>query len=773
MPLSASSELLGYVNSLRDRLAAAGALSADLDALVDAANQIRGFLDDPTTLSAEAWTQARTVWDAKLKTLLSQLKRATLGALADIPGLDNFLGDVENLATTSLRAELNLGPVHVAASTAMLYVAPLPLPDGTVLDPIPVGPFQLGSLEATIASPIGGGPSLPGGGSLVRLPDDGVTEKGWGGRLVVPIPPVLVSASAILAVDGTDPSFLAVLGIGFSPPIQLSFGFSLDRVGGIVGVNRTLNLEELRNAIRTGAAGDALFQMRPPDIPDRDKFAPTLDRLFPRRTGTHLFGPSLKLSWLSSGPKASLVSLELAVVVQLPEGKIAILGVARMAIPELPALISFRLDVLGVIDPVEQLVTVDASLVDSHVMGIFQVYGDAALRLSWGSQAYTVLAIGGFFPGFDPKPAKLPALRRVGMSQSVPAPLTMRVEGYFAVTSNSIQLGGRIEVSINLIIEAHGFIEVDALVQFRPFRFDAQVAAGFSVSVSGFSFASVTLSGKISGPGPVTVHGTLSISVFLFEISWDQTFVIGSGPADRLPTSLSLIEVVLNALSAQGSLRAASTADPHVVLAPRQPTEEYVLVPPTGSLQLQQRVVPLGLSVDRVSGVPLPQRASVDIVGAGAVVEDGFAPAIYLNLTDAELLNRPPFEDLPAGRVLSPADQPLTSFPHVDDDRAVDQVVIDTRLPKPNLAARNGVLLDLKYHGTMVEAARAEPALSDPSPVLSATRELWTAVGSNAVFQSATAAHEFARDESTRTKRTTVAVPRVDLDESVVLTGVL
>jgi hypothetical protein len=764
--MSASIELSDYVTALGQALVAAGADGDDVAALVSAANRIRGYLDDPSTLTAAAWAQARADWEEKRRAIQGQLKSAILGELANIPGLSQSLGDLEKFASTGLRAEFNLGPVRIAAGTTVLYIEPPPLA-GTQLDVIPIGPFQLGLLEANIAPPFGGGPSLPGGGSLVRLSE----EKAWGGHIDVPLPPVLVSASAVLEIDGSDPSFLAVLGIGFSPPIQLSFGFSLDRVGGIVGINRTMDVDQLSNAIRTGVASDALFQLRPPDDPGG--FAAVLSRIFPKRIGSHLVGPSMKLSWLSMGANASLVSLDLAVVVQFPEVRIAILGVARMSIPRAPTLMSFRLDVLGIIDPVEQLVTIDATLVDSHVLGIFQVYGDAALRLSWGSQAYTVLAIGGFFPGFDPKPAKLPALRRVGMAQTLPAGLSMRVEGYFAVTSNSIQFGGRIEVNISLIIKAHGFIEADALVQFRPFRFQARIAAGFSVSVAGISVASVTLSGQISGPGPMTIHGALSISVFLFEISWDQTFVIGSGPADALPASRPLIELVVEVLSEKGSVRATSTTDPHVVLAPGTPKLGYALVPPTGALALQQRLVPLGVPVDRVSCVPLPQRASVHIVGAGAEVEDGFAPATFLNLTDAELLNRMPFEDLPAGRLLTPDQPELDAFTHLDDNRQVDQIVIDTRHPELHLIAVEGVLLDLMGAAAMIQAARDTPAVSDPTPVLSYAREQWTAIGTGNVLNSATAAHEFARDQSRRAKQVTVAVPVADLDQPVVLAGVV
>lgn len=303
----------------------------------------------------------------------------------------------------------------------------------------------------------------------------------------------------MLAVIDGQPSFLAILGISFLPPIQLSFGFSLDRVGGIVGVNRHADLDRLRDAVRTGTAGDVLFAVQPPSSPLA--LVTAADQLFPAQLGTHLVGPSLRLSWLSFGPAGSLISLDLGVVMEIPTGKVIILGVARVAIPGLDFLLNLRLDLLGVIDPPQQLLSVDASLVDSHALGIFQIYGDAAMRFSWGDPGYFVASVGGFYPGFNPEPPKIPALRRVGMSVENPIPIIdLRAEGYFAITSNSIQFGGRLETGIDVVIQAHGFIQVDAIVQFRPFHFEAQISAGFDVSVDGFSFASVTLSGAISCP---------------------------------------------------------------------------------------------------------------------------------------------------------------------------------------------------------------------------------------------------------------------------------
>ncbi|MFI8594426.1 DUF6603 domain-containing protein [Microbacterium sp. NPDC078428] len=763
----ASDELRAYVDALRARLAALGVDPGPLGALATAAQTIADLIDHPETVTEAAWRAAVAQWESARAAVIDALRKATLGTLAQIPVLNELTDDAE-LVTNGINADLDIGPVHVAVRTAVLYVDPPAVP-GVELPPVPIGPFALGAIEASLAPPnSGGGVSLPGGGSLVRLPGGtaGAAERGWGGSISVPVPPVLVTASALLAVDGSDPSFLAVLGIQFLPPIQLSFGFALDRVGGIVGVNRNMDTDALRVAVRTGAAGDVLLQVRPPDDPLA--VAGTLDRIFPRRTAVHVIGPSMRLTWLSVGPSGSMVSLDLVMVVQIPDGRVAILGVARIGIPGLPGVLNLRIDMLGLVDPVEKLVSIDASLVDSHVLGIFEIYGDAALRLSWGSEAYVVVSIGGFFPGFDPKPAKLPALRRVGMAQSVPGSgITLRVEGYFAVTANTVQLGGRIEAGISVaVLDARGFIETDAILQLRPFRFQARIAAGFSVSAGGFDFASVQLSGQISGPGPIVVRGSLSVSVFLFELEFDQTFTLGAGPADALPVAEAVLDVLAAEVARKENLHAENTTDRLVVLAPRKPVPGKALVPPTGTLLVQQKVLPLGLPISRLKGVPLTGLVGARITGAGADVRDSFAPGVFLTLTDAELVNRPPFDLLPAGKVLSPAEPDLGTFPHADEKRVLEQIVIDTRTGVERKVP-SSAFLDLSAAFAMVSAARSEPALSDRTTVLSAVAEKWTVLGAGQVHESATEAHQWARAMGT------TAVPSADLLAPVVLVGVL
>jgi hypothetical protein len=729
---------------LRADLAGRGVAAPPLDELVAAAQALATALDQPPgQLTPAGWAAASDRWVAAREAVAGQLAGVLLGVLAEVPGLAELVADTGALQREGVHGEVDLGPVHFRISSMTLVVQPPALAGNAKAEPLTVGPFSVGEIAAQLASPFGG-TGVPGGGSIVRLPQDG----GYGGTLELPLGPVQISATAALAMVGGSASFLAILGVSFLPPIQLSFGFSLDRVGGIVGVNRRADADALRDAVRTGTAGDVLFAESAPA--SALALVSAADRLFPAQRGSHLVGPSLKLSWLSFGSAGSLLGLDLAVVVEIPSGKVIILGVARASIPALPFLIDLRLDVLGIIDPVEELVSIDASLVDSHVLGIFEVYGDAAMRFSWGSQAYFVVSVGGFFPGYNPEPARLPAMRRVGLALDTPVPIIeIRAEAYFAVTSNSVQFGGRWEVGISLGIEAHGFLQVDAMVQFRPFHFEARVGAGFDVSVAGFSFASVTLEGSISGPGPIVIRGSLSISVFLFSISWDETFTLGSGPSDTLPTPLPLLDVVAAEFALPANVHAQSIGDPDVVLDPRPGRAGIAAVPPTGTLQVEQRRAPLGLLIERVDGRPLAGRQGVRVSGGGADVTERFSPGSYVNLTDAEALNRPPFDVLAAGTVLSLTDPPLDSFPNTPDTRPVRQIVIRAKVRRPEGVGAPLPLGHLFALAALTEAAGKPPALSDPTGLITAGLETWTTVDGAETFTSATAAHQFARYHAT------------------------
>lgn len=738
----AASEITEYAAELRALLAGVGGNATALVTLTMAASNLATLAGrEPETLTEAEWTAAQQQWDTARDAFGTKLAEALLGPLTALPGLAELASDVSKIGREGIRGGIDLGPVHLEVDSALLIIQPPKFTGATGPSAaVPIGPFPLGEIAAFMSSPFGGGKGLPGGGALVRLPKNG----GYGGTLELPLGPVQITAAAVVAVIKGESSFLAIMGASFLPPIQLSFGFSLDRVGGIIGINRRADSEALRSAQRTGTAGDVLFAVRPPASPLELVIA--ADRLFPFNRGTHLVGPSLKLSWLSFGPQGSLIGLDLAVIVEIPTGKVAILGVARVSIPGLPAVLDLRLDILGLIDPVEQMASIDASLVDSHVLGIFEVYGDAAARFSWGTTGYIVVTVGGFYPGFNPEPARIPSLRRVGLAMDNPISIIdVRAEGYFAVTSNSIQFGGRWEVGISLGIEAHGFVQVDAIVQFRPFHFEARIAAGFDVSAGGFSFASVTLEGSISGPGPIVIRGSLSIDVFLFSLSWDETFTLGSGPSDTLPAPASLIDVIFAELNKAENVHSQSIGDPQVILSPRPGDGLLAAIPPTGTLQVAQRRAPLDVLIDRLDGRPLAGPQGVKVTNGTQDVMDRFSPGSYITLSSSEALNRPPFDLLVSGRVLSVVD-PLLAESKIDDPREVRQIVISNG--KVTIDGNEGKSASLLAAVKLIDAARKPPALSDATPLITANQEVWAVTSTPNTFASATAAHQFVRYHS-------------------------
>jgi hypothetical protein len=397
------------------------------------------------------------------------------------------------------------------------------------------------------------------------------------------------------------------------------------------------------------------------------------------------------------------------------------------------------------VDPAEQLVSIDASLVDSHALGAFAVQGDAALRFNWSSHGYFVASIGGFYPGFNPEPARVPFLRRLGLSTDHPFPgIRIGGEGYFAITSNTLQLGGRLEITFSAGIEAHGFVQVDALVQFRPFRFEAEISAGFSGEIEGFTFASITLSGAISGPGPIVVRGRLRVKVFGVGIPWSQTFTLGSGPGDDARETRPLLPIIAEALRDPLNTRSGRTSDPLVVLRPDAPPDKRAAIPPTGSLRVTQSRAPLNVKVDRVAGVPLGAMQGAKIVATGATVKDWFSPGSFIKLTSAEALNRPAFDLLDAGVELVFNGAPA-EIDAVTKTVQLRQIVVRYREEYDSDAPPViRTPFDLSASSQLITAAGLPPALSDESPLVVAQRETWTA-SSGDRFDSATQAHQHAR----------------------------
>ena len=160
--------------------------------------------------------------------------------------------------------------------------------------------------------------------------------------------------------------------------------------------------------------------------------------------------------------------------------------------------------------------------------------------------------------------------------------------------------------------------------------------------VRGFTgFGGVRLDGTISGPGPLVIRGKLTIETFLFDISWNETFTIGSGPGDMAQRPGDLLPIIKGEIDVAGNVRAASIHDAAVVLSPRRTRPGTAAVPATGALQWSQKRAPLGFPIDRVDGLPLETRKGVRVTTLGAPV---------LNGSPREVIAAPPLRSSSTGR---------------------------------------------------------------------------------------------------------------------------
>jgi hypothetical protein len=464
------------------------------------------------------------------------------------------------------------------------------------------------------------------------------------GALQVKITEYSVSAFGIYERRPDYTSFVIVLGARF-PGIQLGFGIALTGVGGIVGLHRCADSDALRLRLGTGAAGNVLFSDDP--VVDAPALLDDLDAMFPTARGIFIVGPTVQLGWLA------LVRFDLGIIVELPgPSKIVILGSIRA---ELAApILQIRLDVLGVVDFVHKVIEIDASLVNSKLLEIFDLTGDAAFRLSWGSRPYMLLSVGGFHPQFNPESLPVPPLERVaaGFDEKVAGVrVWLRIEGYLAITSNTFQLGSRTDAGVALgSLKAEGFLSFDALIQFKPFYFVIDIAAGFRIAYRSWTLGGIQVRGTLTGP-PLTLQARFSFEILWFEISFRETICLGSTQPDELQPISSLLDVLIEELERPENLSALGGDDAEVTVE-TDVVDNRALVSPLGNVAWSQQRAPLDLVVERFEGVPLdPPQAAVLHPEPVETIQDWFSPGTYRELTESEALNQPPFARLQSGGV--------------------------------------------------------------------------------------------------------------------------
>lgn len=499
-------------------------------------------------------------------------------------------------------------------------------------------------------------------------------EKGeYGGALELTFAGIVsLKAIGILSTkmqDGTEGYSLLIIITAEFTPIQLGFGFTLNGVGGLIGANRTYMIDMLRLGVKDGSLNHILF---PKDVvANAPQIINSLKRIFPPQEGHFLIGPMAKLGW----GVPTLISIELGLLLEIPRPGFAILGVLRVNLPEENlAIVYIQVNFLGIVDFQKGQLSFDASLFGSRIL-TFPLTGDMALRLFWKDNANFLLSVGGFHPAFTPPPMDLPAMTRLSMQIFAGNP-SLRAEAYMAVTSNTVQFGARAEMKYELAVaRVYGFIGFDILIQFNPFYFIAQIAAALVVEVGGSAFCSININITLEGPTPWHARGQASFKIgFGFKVSIPVSIDVSWGEDKKQVLSpVDVLEQINTALKNTANWKAQLPANTflHVVLKELPPLEpDTVILHPFGILHITQKLVPLGIPIDKF-GTQIPDGdrkfdfSKVLLGGENAdevAVPEDFASAQFWEMTDAEKLSKPSFEKKKGGVAVGGNNAPRSSY---------------------------------------------------------------------------------------------------------------
>jgi hypothetical protein len=475
--------------------------------------------------------------------------------------------------------------------------------------------------------------------------------------------------------DGSDGFALLIIIVAEFSPIQLGYGFSLNGVGGLLGVNRTVRIEVLRAGVKTGALNSVLF---PRDVvANIARIVSDLKQVFPIETGHFLIGPMAKIGWGSS-----ILTLELGLLLDIPRPMFAILGVLRLSLPQESApVLKLQVNFLGVVDFENKYISFDASLFDSTLL-VFTLTGDMALRINWGAQPLFIMSVGGFHPDFRDAPADLQHMSRLSIALCSGDNPRISIQAYFAVTSNTVQFGAKAELYAEAAgFNIYGYIGLDVLFQFTPFKFIAELYAGLALRRNTSTIMGIKLRGALSGPRPWDVRGEASISILFFEISVSFHETWGPDATDLIRELEDILALLVGQVADDRNWRALVPDSHHLHVTVKEidiPVAEGaeappkpIVVHPFGKLTFSQSAVPLNYTLDKF-GEKLPldaNRFGITNVHSGTTqlpadaVKDRFAPAQFTKMNDSQKLSAPSFQYMDSGFELAATANVTTPAP--------------------------------------------------------------------------------------------------------------
>ncbi len=538
---------------------------------------------------------------------------------------------------------------------------------------------------------------VKGGGYIYLDPVKGE----YAGVLELRIAAIGIKAIAILNTKVPEAGWsLLLLIFGNFPPIQLSFGFTLTGIGGLIGLQHTISTDALSKGMATGALDAILFPANP--VGDAPQIINTLRTVFPTKAGGFVIGPMLEVGWGTP----SLVIIRAGVLIEA--SKIVIVGQAIIQIPPLVskdlAILRLQIDFIGYIifDPFK--LGFDGKLRDSRVLFI-TLTGSFAFRASFGSKPSFLLSAGGFHPRFKDIPDDVPAMERIGAGFSIGI-VGVKFEGYFAVTSATVQGGSELRIWADVgVASFDGGFGYDVIVYLEPrFHFDAEMRLWVKVSLLGFTLGA-RIEGMLAGPGEWHAAGSATVDLGFFgehSVDFDERW----GSATDTPVATEPVEARLAleiSKRENWSAQLPKPDDAFVTLAKVEGVIE-ILAHPRSPLTWRQKYIPLDATLKRLGTKrPAgPNRFRTPVLslpggGAGfpmASVKDHFAAAQFFDVTEQDRLQGPSFESYDAGVTVA-----------VDSFDAGPMAVDSFDYEEVNLSSDERSVFSDRHLGLLVDAA--------------------------------------------------------------------
>lgn len=571
---------------------------------------------------------------------------------------------------------------------------------------LPVSPRWPDAIGLRIkAGPITGGGFIQRVERTYKVDGKDVKRIEFGGVLQLKILSFGVTAIVILSPDPF--SLVLVIGVRFPTPIDLSFGFTLNGIGGILALDRGLSLPALQAGMKEHVLDKMLFPDNP--VAEAPKLLDKVANVFPPAPGGFVVGPIVELGW---GSQAKFIDLKLGVVLALPDPMVVVLGSLRVRVPSKEAPITdIKADLFVAITP--DYLLLFASMRDS-TMGTFKVQGDLGLYIQWSGDGAFEFSIGGFHPEYEKLTGAKPRLGqmdRVKISWSASKAITFEISGYFAITAGSVQLGvdGRFKADFKLIV-AKAWITLDMIFIWSPrFAFKISIEVGAEVELLGFTFCSIMFRGSLAGTRPFELAGHVRVDVWFLP-----TFDKNLGPltwgdsAPPLAPKLDALEIAATALREPSAWKVPLPHHAAQLVTLAQVDDVGRIAHPMAALEVSQTQVPLGIRISHIGASPvkadmITMGTPFSSAGEAAAISElrvPFPPGHFFDLEGEKLLARSGFEQLPGGCRIAAATTPKVG------STTKKQVAYRTYLRDKNDRSM-GILTDRKFaaYGTAYVAA--------------------------------------------------------------------